>query len=71
MSREIGLQFMNCIEGLMYYCLKSQEINASTVSNIMRLYKHHKKCCDQLEVSSSPDKLLEYFWFIFSIENRL
>lgn len=51
MSRQIGLQFMNCIEGLMYYCLKTYDCDASTVSKIMRLYKHHKKCLDELEVS--------------------
>lgn len=52
MSHQIGLQFMNCIEGLMYYCLKSHNANdASTVSKIMRLYKHYKKCLEELEVS--------------------
>lgn len=53
MSCQIGLQFMNCIEGLMYFCLKSHnDIDALTVSKIMRLYKHHKKCLEQLEVST-------------------
>lgn len=44
---------MNCLESLMYYLLKMREMNADTVSTIMRLFQHHKKCSEELQVSIS------------------
>ncbi|XP_031616603.1 Fanconi anemia group I protein [Contarinia nasturtii] len=45
---QIGLQFLNCLESLMYYSLKMHNIDASSVSTIIRLFQHHKMCLDQL-----------------------
>lgn len=39
----------------MYYALKSHDINAKTVSTIMRLFRHHQKCHEQLQVSQQND----------------
>lgn len=41
---------MNCLEGLMYYSLKLHE-PSSAITTIMRLFKHHQSCLEQLRVS--------------------
>lgn len=49
-TSQIGLQFLNCLEGLMFYCLKTREINADCVSIIIRLFQRHQKCLERLQV---------------------
>lgn len=46
----IGNQFLNCLEGLMYYCLKIRNLDSNTVAIITRLFNHHEKCREQINV---------------------
>lgn len=50
----VGQQFLNCLEGLMYYCLKTREFGEETIERIYRLFGHHRKCLSKLQVSASP-----------------
>lgn len=50
----IGQQYLNCLEGLMYHCLKTNDFGQKTLATIYRLYQHHKKCLTKLQVLSCP-----------------
>lgn len=49
----IGQQFLNCLEGLMFYCLKTRTFGEETIETIYRLFGHHKKCLNKLQVSDN------------------
>lgn len=53
----IGQQFLNCLEGLMYYCLKTRAFGEGTIETIYRLFVHHKKCLNKLQVSDREARL--------------
>lgn len=53
---QIGNQLLNCIEGLMYYILRTQDLNENTVASMQRLFAHHQKCVEQLNEAALVTK---------------
>lgn len=66
----IGNQFLNCLEGLMYYCLKTRDLDTNTVAIITRLFNHHKKCTEEIIVCDRQHifgawKILQFYLLLF------
>lgn len=55
MLSHIGQQFLNCLEGLMFYCLKTHDFENRTLNIIYRIFQHHKKCLNKCQVSLIPN----------------
>lgn len=53
---QIGNQFLNCIEGLMYYVLRMQDLDENTVKIIQRLFTHHQKCLAEMNEAALVTK---------------
>lgn len=72
----ICTQYLNCIEALMYYVIHTKDRIAEALTDIFRLFDHHKESNEAIKVITSiyPTPLQfrnAYNYQIYNFRNRM